>query len=87
MDFLKLAFLNFFIPLRQDEAITWDNFVTAKQDPGIPKEGSCLPGMKLFTCNSRISLMKSITLPGFRQNGTELLLGQPGSFSNHLSLL
>ena len=58
MDFLKLAFLNFFIPFRRDEAITWDNFVTAKQDPGIPKEGSCLPGMKLFTsCSNHLSLL------------------------------
>ena len=38
MDFLKLDFSSFFIPLRGDEAITWDNFVPAKQDPGITKE-------------------------------------------------
>ena len=60
MDFLKLYFSNFFIPLRWDEAIKWDSFVPAKKDPGIAKEGSRLAGMKHFTCNSRISFMKTL---------------------------
>ena len=73
MDFLKLDFSSFFIPLRGDEAITWDNFVPAIQDPGITKED--------------IIYEEFITLPGFPQNGTEFLLGQLRSCNNHLSLL
>ena len=73
MDFLKLDFSSFFIPLRGDEAITWVNFVPAKQDPGITKED--------------IIYEEFITLPGFLQNGTEFLLGQLRSCNNHLSLL
>ena len=45
---------NFFIPLRRAEAITWENLVPAKRDPGSTKEGSCLAGMNLFTCNRRM---------------------------------
>ena len=40
--------INFFIPLRWDEAITCENFIPAKQDPGSVKEGSCLARMKLY---------------------------------------
>ena len=29
--------INFLIPLRRTEAITWKNFVQAKRDPGIQK--------------------------------------------------
>ena len=43
--------INFFIPLRRAEAVTWENFVPAKRNPGSTKEGSRLAGMKLFTCN------------------------------------
>ena len=32
--------INFFILLRLAEAITWENFVPTKRDPGITKEGS-----------------------------------------------
>ena len=46
--------INFFIPLRRAEAITWKNFVLAKRDPGSTKEASRLGGMKLFTCNRRM---------------------------------
>ena len=46
--------INFFIPLRRAEAITWKNFVPPKRDPGSTKEGSRLAGMKLFTCNRRM---------------------------------
>ena len=46
--------INFFIPPRRAEAITWKNFVPAKRDPGSTKEGSRLAGMKLFTCNRRM---------------------------------
>ena len=46
--------INFFIPLRRAEAITWENFVPAKRDPGSTIEGSRLAGMKLFTCNRRM---------------------------------
>ena len=43
--------INFLIPLRRAEAITWKDFVPAKRDPGSTKEGSRLARMKLFTCN------------------------------------
>ena len=61
MDFFKLAFWkrvlnNFFIPLRWAKAITWENFVSAKWDPGSAKEGSRLAGMKFFTCNCKYNL-------------------------------
>ena len=46
--------INFYIPLRRAEAITWEHFVLAKRDPGRTKEGSRLAGMKLFTCNRKI---------------------------------
>ena len=46
--------INFFIPLRWAEAITWENFVPAKRNPGITKEGPRLAGMKRFTCNRRM---------------------------------
>ena len=48
--------INFSIPLRQDEAITWENFIPPKQDPGSTIEVYCLAGMKLFTCNRRYDL-------------------------------
>ena len=55
MDFFQTnEFINFFITLRRAEVIIWENFVLAKQDPGITKEGSHLAGMKLFTCNPRV---------------------------------
>ena len=31
--------ISFFIPLRRAEAITWQNFVAAKRDPGSTVEG------------------------------------------------
>ena len=43
--------INFFISLRQPEAITWKNFVPAKRNPGMAKEGSRLTGMKLFNAS------------------------------------
>ena len=60
MDFFKNVLFNFFIPLRRAETITWENFVPAKRDPGIIKEGSRLTGMKLFICKRRIEFMKSL---------------------------
>ena len=47
-----------FIPPRRAEAITWENFVPAKWDPGCAKEGSRLAGMKRFTCNRIIQFLK-----------------------------
>ena len=32
--------INLFIPLRQAEATTWENFIPAKQNTGSTKEGS-----------------------------------------------
>ena len=46
--------INFFIPLRREDAITWKNFVPTKRDPGSTKEGSRLAGMKPFTRNRRM---------------------------------
>ena len=65
MDIFRLRFstdvlIIFFIPLRRAEAITWENFVPAKRDPGSTKVGSRLAGMKLFPCNHRIKFMKSL---------------------------
>ena len=54
MYFYGYFLINFFIPLRQAEAVTWENFVPANQDPGSTKEGSRLAEIKLFTCNRRI---------------------------------
>ena len=48
--------MNLFIPLRRAEPITWENFISAKRDPGSTNEGTRLAGMKLFTCKrNRIS--------------------------------
>ena len=61
--FFSKHVLNYcFIMLRQAEAITWENFVPAKRDPGSTKEGSRLAGMKLFACKRRIQSMKSLFL-------------------------
>ena len=46
--------INFFIPLRRAKAITWENFVPAKRDPGSTKDGSRLVEIKFFTCNHKI---------------------------------
>ena len=46
--------------LRQAEAITWENFVPAKRDPGSTKEGPRFAGMKLLTRNRKIQFMKSL---------------------------
>ena len=51
---------NFFIPLRRVEVIAWEILVPAKWDLGSTNEGSRLAGMKLFTCNRRMSFMKSL---------------------------
>ena len=48
-----------FIPLSV-EAIAWEILVPAKWDPGSTNEGSRLAGMNLFTCNRRMSFMKSL---------------------------
>ena len=46
--------IKFFILLRWAEAITWENFVPVKQDPGSTKEGPCLTRMNLFACILRM---------------------------------
>ena len=48
-----MYFCKFFVALRWTEAITWENFVPAKRDPGSTKVGSRFAGMKLFPCNHR----------------------------------
>ena len=50
MYFYVYFLINFFIPPRRAEAITWENFVPAKGDPGCTREGSRLAGMKRFAC-------------------------------------
>ena len=54
MYFYEYFLINFFIPPRRAEAITWENVVPAKRDLGCTKEGSRLPGMKRFTCNRKM---------------------------------
>lgn len=56
----KHALYYFFIPLEQAETIIYENFLPAKRALGSTKEGYCLTGIKLFTCNCRISIMKSV---------------------------
>ena len=53
MHFYGYFSINFFIPSRRAEAITWENFVPAKRDPGCAKKGPRLAGIKRFTCNRR----------------------------------
>ena len=60
MYFYGYSLIDFFIPLKRAEAITWENFVPEKQHRGSTKEGSRLAGMNRFTCNRRIQLMKSL---------------------------
>ena len=52
--------INSYIPLKRAEAITWENFVPAKRDPGSTKGGSRLAGMKLLKCNRKIQFMKNL---------------------------
>ena len=51
---VDIFLINFFILPRRAEAITWENFVPVRQDPGCTKEGSRLAGMKRLTCNRRM---------------------------------
>ena len=44
----------FFIALRRAEAVTWENLVPVKRDPGATTERSHLARVKLFTCNHNI---------------------------------
>ena len=46
---ITIPLINFFIPLRWVEAISCENFLSAKWDPGSTKEGSCLARMN-FLC-------------------------------------
>ena len=59
-DIFKLMLINFFIPLRRAEAITWENFVPAKRDPRSTKAGSRLAEMKPFPFYHRIKFMKRL---------------------------
>ena len=43
MDFYGYFSINFFISLRQAEAITWENFALAKRDPDVQKRDPVLP--------------------------------------------
>ena len=70
--------INFFIPLRQAEAFTWEILVQAKKDPSCTKEWSCLAGMKVYVV-ARYNLWVFLTLPwnqakreriSFRPTGT-----------------
>ena len=57
---MDIFLIKFFVALRRTQAITWENFVPAKRDPGSAKAGSHLAGMKLFPCDHRIKFMKSL---------------------------
>ena len=60
MDFFQtIVLINFVVPLRRDEAITWENFVPVKWYPRSTKEGGCFAGTKLFACNRVMKFMKS----------------------------
>ena len=48
--------INFFIPLRRAEAITWENFVPANRYPNSAIEGFRLAGMTLFNVIARYNL-------------------------------
>ena len=50
--------ISFFIPLRRAEAITWENFVLAKQDPNSTKERSRLARMNFLHMIARYNLWK-----------------------------
>ena len=58
MYFCGYLLINFFIPVRRAETITWENFFPAKRDAGSTKDGSGLAGMKLFTSNHRCNLWR-----------------------------
>ena len=60
MDIFKLMLINIFIPFRRAEAITWENFVPTKWDPGSTKKRSSLAEMKLFTCIRKIQFIKNL---------------------------
>ena len=73
--------INLFIPLRRDEAITWENFVPAKRYSGSKKEDGTFYMQLQDTIYEEF-----ITLPGSRQNGTKFNLGKPESCNHHLTL-
>ena len=57
---MDIFLIKFFVALRRTEAITWENFVPTKRDPGSTKAGSRLAGIKLFPCNHGIKFMTSL---------------------------
>ena len=76
--------INFFIPLRQAESITWENFGPGKRDLDSTKEGSHLARIKLFTCNRKIwRIYNTVGIPAKRDRHP----GQPRSCNHHLILL
>ena len=58
--------INFFIPPRRAEAITWENFV-----PAVQKRDPVLPGRNTLHVIADVIYEEFITLPGSRQSGTE----------------
>ena len=60
MYFYGYFLINFSIPPRQPNAITWENFVPAKRDTDCTQEGPHLDGIKRFTCNRRTQFTKSL---------------------------
>ena len=81
---MDIFLIKFFVALRRTEAITWENVVPVKRDPGSTKAGSRLARIKLFPCNHRTKIYEEFTiLPGSRQTGTEFHPGKTGSCNYH----
>ena len=70
MYFYGYFLIKFFVALRRTEAITWENFVPEKRDPGSTQD-------KIYE--------EFTILPGSRQSGTEFHPGKTGSCNHPLS--
>ena len=55
--------INFFIPLKRAEAITWENFVPAKLDPRCKKKDPTLPGWNVLHVIARYNLWRIYNTP------------------------
>ena len=87
MCFYGYFLINFLVLVRRAEAITWENFVPAKRDPGMEyKRG--IPSCRdetFYVQLQDVIYEEFITLLGSRLSRTEFHPGQPRSCNHHLT--
>ena len=71
--------INFFIPLRRAEAITWENFV-----PVVQKRDPALPGWNILHVIARCNWWRIYNTTGIPVKRDRISPGQLGSCNHHL---